>query len=602
MRVRGWLLACLLIVTSSGAAAQSLEGALIPGKVIAGHAKYEDDCGACHVRFDRAAQDRLCRDCHKEVSADVAARRGLHGRHEQKPCRSCHTDHKGRDVNIAPLDEKAFDHGRTDFALRGAHAKVACKSCHVPGRKHRAAPQACADCHRADDKHRGSLGVACADCHGEANWKDAKFDHGRTRFPLTFGHDGRRCADCHRDLTFKGAPTACVGCHRADDKQHRGRLGDKCDACHGTRDWTHSTFSHDRDTRYALKGKHRPAKCESCHTAPPAREKPPTACAACHRRDDKHAGTLGNACADCHVESGWRETRIDHDRTRFPLLGKHHDVECRDCHRDVKAYRITPTDCLSCHGKDDTHKGRYGSRCERCHDAFDWRRIAFRHDRDTRYPLKGRHAAVKCDSCHGGRLYEDKLATDCIACHRKDDTHKNELGERCAQCHDESTWKVGRFDHGRTRFALIGAHARLECRSCHKGTRYREAPLTCIGCHERDDKHERTLGRDCARCHNVRDWRIWEFDHRRTRFALDGAHVPVTCRSCHRTAGDPIPAVPMACASCHGDDDVHRGEYGAVCERCHATRSWREIKGLGRRTDERRGPDDGAATRGGRSP
>ena len=49
----------------------------MPGKVIAGHAKYEAECSNCHVKFDRAAQDGLCRDCHKPVGADVAAKQGL---------------------------------------------------------------------------------------------------------------------------------------------------------------------------------------------------------------------------------------------------------------------------------------------------------------------------------------------------------------------------------------------------------------------------------------------------------------------------------------------------------------------------------------------
>ena len=88
---------------------------------------------------------------------------------------------------------------------------------------------------------------------------------------------------------------------------------------------------------------------------------------------------------------------------------------------------------------------------------------------------------------------------------------------------------MGRFDHRRSRFPLVGAHVRLECKSCHKSTRYKEAPLACLGCHERDDKHKATLGHDCAACHNARDWRTWDFDHGRTRFALDGAHRPAAC-------------------------------------------------------------------------
>ncbi len=581
--MRRWQWATALVffaLVSPTGAGQSLEGVLMPGKVIAGHAKYEQECTACHVRFDKSAQDRLCRDCHKPVAADIDAKRGLHGRQEPKPCRTCHTDHKGREMNIAPIDEKVLDHARTDFALRGAHAKVACKSCHVPGRKHRDALGSCVECHRADDKHRGSLGAACYDCHGETSWKDGKYDHAKTRFALTGGHEKLKCRECHIDLTFKGASTTCVGCHREDDKQHKGRLGDKCDACHATRDWKETSFNHDRDTKYPLKGRHRTARCENCHTVTPSREKLPTDCNACHRKDDKHAGTLGAQCGSCHTERNWREAKVDHEATKFPLLGKHKDIECRECHRDVKQYKETPTDCQSCHRKDDTHKGRYGAKCESCHNAKTWRDIAFRHERDTKYALKGKHAKVACDKCHTGRLYDDKLDTDCNACHARDDTHKGELGARCVSCHDETTWKLGRFDHRRSRFPLVGAHVRLECKSCHKSNRYKEAPLVCLGCHEGDDKHKATLGHDCAACHNARDWRTWDFDHGRTRFALDGAHRPAACIACHVAAGVKIATLPIDCASCHRSDDVHRGEYGSSCERCHTTATFRDIRGL----------------------
>ena len=139
----------------------------MPGKVIAGHAKYEQECANCHVKFDKAAQDGLCLDCHKEVARDVRAKQGYHGRLKPEACRSCHTDHKGRDVNIVQLDEKAFDHAKTDFALAGAHPRVACRTCHVAGKKYREAPGACDGCHRKDDKHKGALGPKCADCHTE---------------------------------------------------------------------------------------------------------------------------------------------------------------------------------------------------------------------------------------------------------------------------------------------------------------------------------------------------------------------------------------------------------------------------------------------------
>ncbi|MDH4175848.1 MAG: cytochrome C, partial [Betaproteobacteria bacterium] len=77
--------------------AQTLESVLSPGPVIKGHAKVENECSKCHVRFNRDAQDGRCLDCHKETAADVRAHVGLHGRQKPQPCRECHTDHRGRD-------------------------------------------------------------------------------------------------------------------------------------------------------------------------------------------------------------------------------------------------------------------------------------------------------------------------------------------------------------------------------------------------------------------------------------------------------------------------------------------------------------------------
>ena len=453
-----------------------------------------------------------------------------------------------------------------------------------PASRTGAAPASCNECHRKDDKHRGSLGALCVDCHTQASWKDARFDHAKTKFALAGKHADAKCTSCHTAPgTYKDAPIACFGCHRKDDKQHRGRLGDRCESCHNAKDWKDTAaFQHDRDTKYPLRGKHRGAKCESCHSTPTpslAREKLPTDCIGCHRNDDKHAGTLGSGCADCHVERSWKETRVDHEKTRFRLLGKHRDVECKDCHRDAKSFKGAPLDCFSCHRKDDRHRGVYGEACEKCHVANAWAQVTFRHERDARYPLRGRHASAKCASCHTVNPYVSKTDTACNACHAKDDRHKSELGVRCEACHVESSWKIERFDHNRSRFMLVGRHAIVDCAKCHKSAAYRDAPRTCAGCHDGDDKHKRTLGADCAACHNVRDWRIWDFDHAiRARYPLDGAHAKVACASCHRQAGDTVPKVATECVACHRKDDVHDANYGFVCERCHMTPSWRALK------------------------
>lgn len=574
-RVWLWLLALLL---TGPAAAQNLESALRPGELIRGHAKWEDDCSQCHVRFDRAAQNGLCMGCHKEVGADVRQRSGFHGRLKPQPCRACHTDHKGRDARIVVLDSARFDHGQTDWALRGKHARVECKLCHAAGQRYAQAPQDCLSCHRKDDVHKGSLGAACADCHGESDWKQARFDHERTRFALAGRHAEVRCADCHRDNNYRETPRSCVGCHRKDDdgaKGHKRRFGERCDSCHGVRTWKPSTFNHDTDTRWLLRGRHRDTGCSACHTGVLFRDRTGSACVDCHRRDDKHDGSLGTECQSCHGERSWKETaRFDHDRSRYPLLGRHRDARCEACHPGGR-YTGTPTECVACHRRDDRHRPSLGEACVACHSERDWKDVSRLDHGRTRFALRERHAELRCDACHKDTRYRE-TARDCIGCHRSDDRHQGTLGSDCGSCHGERRWvPAPLFDHQRTRFPLRHAHAArtLACKSCHADARaYRLASIDCVACHRSDDRHEGQLGSACESCHDERRWTGVRFDHARARFALLGRHAPLACDACHRTPRYRDAA--RECAGCHLKDDKHKAVYGSACESCHNARAW----------------------------
>ena len=124
---------------------------LMPGEVIKGHVKEEQTCEKCHKKFDKGAQSGLCRDCHKYVGKDVSGKRGYHGRLDAgKECRECHTEHKGRDAKIAEFDHDKFDHGQTDYPLKGAHLneKVKCTDCHKAAEKYSEAPVVCNECHK----------------------------------------------------------------------------------------------------------------------------------------------------------------------------------------------------------------------------------------------------------------------------------------------------------------------------------------------------------------------------------------------------------------------------------------------------------------------
>ena len=70
-------------------------------------------------------------------------------------------------------------------------------------------------------------------------------------------------------------------------------------------------------------------------------------------------------------------------------------------------------------------------------------------------------------------LYE-VITQKCVACHKADDVHKNQLGPRCDQCHTERDWKQTGFDHAQSRFPLLGRHLVVKCESCHKAATYRD--------------------------------------------------------------------------------------------------------------------------------
>ena len=582
------LLFLIFICISVQAHTESLESAIMPGKVIEGHVKYEDDCNNCHKRFDKAGQNQRCMDCHKDIGRDVEHRKGFHGhRAADKDCHECHTEHKGRDAKIVDLNEKTFKHSDTNFVLKGTHAadKVKCEDCHKPKVKWRSAPHTCFDCHKKDDDkaHKGNLGHDCAKCHSEKDWKTTSFDHAKTKFDLKGKHVDVKCKECHIDNKYKDTPVKCVECHRKDDTRiHKGVFGGKCETCHTAVNWKDDIhFDHDKDTKFILRDKHRDTKCSSCHRS--AGEKLGTTCIGCHKKDDKHNGTLGTKCEDCHNARDWKSPKgFDHDKdTKFVLREKHKETKCDKCHTTGQKYEKLPLDCASCHKKDDdkAHKGNFGQKCETCHKENDWKKITFNHDRDTKYPLRFKHFEVKCDKCHSGKLYQQKLKDVCYDCHKKiddDKGHHGNLGEKCEKCHNEKSWKEARFDHDKdTKYPLKFKHKKVKCDNCHTSPGFRDkTPSECYACHKKDDKHKGQEGKKCEDCHNEKSWKGDDvrFDHSKSKFPLLGKHFKTECKLCHETAE--FKNAKSECYSCHKKEDKHELRLGRKCDSCHNVRDW----------------------------
>ena len=510
-----------LMLTSHVICADSLESLLMPGPVIKAHEKYEQDCEQCHDTSSKDSQGQLCMQCHdhKNILDDLNNKTGFHGRlpvRAANDCQHCHTEHEGRNATIVLLNTSTFDHAKTDFSLKGAHTKTPCKACHKAEEKYAQAPVACYDCHEKSDIHNGKQGKKCEDCHKSTSWKETAFDHEKTDFPLEGTHKDTSCAACHITQKYKDTPKTCISCHKINDV-HRGDLGEKCSNCHNSKQWDQIHFDHNKKTDFPLYGKHKEASCNSCHTSA--------------------------------------------------------DIKTKDSKKKL------PKDCYGCHKNDDSHKSRYGKKCNDCHTTSSWQKQKFDHDKKTKFPLLGKHQKIACNQCHKGDLYKEELKLDCIGCHKKDDVHKGKQGRECSNCHIENGWHSNvKFDHDLSSFPLIGMHTVVQCEECHLSDVYTDTESDCNQCHVGDDVHKTKLGTDCETCHNPNSWMTWIFDHdKASDFKIDGAHDELGCYDCHKTKSTGKLKAAKDCISCHRSEDVHNRQFGRQCGDCHSTKSFNDI-------------------------
>ncbi len=489
----------------------------MPGEVSQVHAKYETSCIECHSPFNKELQIDLCLKCHESIRQDVQNQTGFHGKSPKTKNNQCRS------------------------------------------------------CHR---EHQGR-GFALVTLDPEA------FDHQWTRFPLKGSHEQvrLRCEACHQaGKKYRETPSDCISCHQARDV-HRGEFGKNCKECHDEISWKKTAFDHGT-TRFPLTGKHQRISCESCHPNG-IRKNTAMDCMACHQINDVHSSSRQTRCEQCHTTEQWKNATFDHQHTKFALTGKHQDVRCELCHKQLQFHEKLESQCLSCHKQDDEHKGRNGPRCEQCHETSGWKSSLFQHDRDTKFALSGKHQTAKCGDCHkeASKNGSKKIRT-CQDCHAPENPHGDSMKNDCRTCHDEQGWKHQvRFDHDLSAFPLIGKHAVTLCAGCHLSLKFKDAKINCNSCHKSEDVHQGRLGDRCEQCHNPNGWKFWEFDHDvQTQFTLKGGHQNLKCQSCHTQPVSGKIQIPTTCVSCHKKDDVHLGAFGFQCERCHSVGSFQEVE------------------------
>ena len=337
-------------------------------------------------------------------------------------------------------------------------------------------------------------------------------------------------------------------------------------------------------------------QCSQCHSSF-KKESQNNLCLNCHRdvkmdlnnRQGFHGRSktvMEGQCKTCHTEHKGRSYSIinleketfDHNTTDYPLVGAHAklSVTCESCHTQGKKFREAPGDCFGCHSADDRHNGQLGQKCAQCHKETTWKDTYFNHNQ-TKFTLTGKHQKVSCNACHTNQGYKE-TPVSCIACHLINDVHDSPKEERCERCHNTEGWKNVVYDHNKeTKFILNNKHTQVSCAGCHKDLIFKtKTGMQCIDCHSLDDVHKGKNGNRCDQCHNSKDWKTNTFDHNRdTKFKLTGKHVNIQCQDCHRTESSDM-KISASCGSCHQADDVHKGQEGQDCNRCHNENGWRD--------------------------
>ena len=436
---------------------------------------------------------------------------------------------------------------------------------------------------------------------------------------------GPKCLDCHTEIAAmrSGGPGMhaggdfgeCVDCH----VEHQGEDFDLIYWPDGPEGFDHRTVGFEKS------GKHAGLDCRKCHNAKfvvdagdlKGRGKDlgrtylglDTACTSCHEDVHGQPEATERACTACHTDESWKPAPLfAHDKTAFPLTGKHRDVACAKCHVSEDGAVESPLvfaagshdTCTDCHR--DPHAGALGPDCRQCHVTEGWLLIqgdAFDHSR-TRYPLLGRHASVTCAGCHSeGR--KKPLFAACADCH--DDVHRSAALQRprlmrCEECHTVEGFRPALYSiekHGGSGYPLVGAHLATPCDACHRPVGLDSDPGaadlapahdSCVACHQ--DPHlghtEKYSGESgCLTCHGQDSWGGVTFDHTPTGFILEGRHLKVDCLACHPRAesGIGFRGVTRQCGVCH--QDPHGSQFAdrrtddglaVACETCHVTVDW----------------------------
>ncbi|MCC6964081.1 MAG: hypothetical protein IT585_12575 [candidate division Zixibacteria bacterium] len=544
-----------------------------------------NECFACHAGDFQSAPD----PDHEQASFD-------------HNCTVCH--------NSVAWSPATFNHDLTAFPLTGGHAGIECAKCHGNGYSNTSTD--CFSCHGGDfaeadnpDHDANNFDHNCTGCHTTTAWEPSTFDHNQTDFALTGAHRSLDCVSCHA-AGYANTAGDCYSCHSdnfagvSDPNHAANNFSHDCTQCHTTSGWSPVNFDH-ANTGFLLTGGHAGLECASCHAGGYANTS--SDCYSCHAQSfagvtDPNHVTNGfpHECQQCHSTESWTPAEprgFDHAVTGFLLTGAHATLACLNCH--TSGYTDTSPLCYSCHAADfgaaldpNHAQNNFDHDCGTCHSTAAWEPSTFDHSQ-TEFALTGAHASLACISCHATGY--TGTPTDCYSCHQGDfaaavdPSHvDNNFDHDCSSCHTTGAWSPSSFDHAATAFPLTGAHASVNCISCH-AIGYVSTPNDCFSCHQTDfntvtePNHAlQNFDHDCLRCHTTTAWTPSSFDHGTTEFPLTGAHTSLQCIACHSSG---YVNTATACIACHQqayDSEVNprhaQAGFDTECQTCHTTTTW----------------------------
>ena len=172
-------------------------------------------------------------------------------------------------------------------------------------------------------------------------------------------------------------------------------------------------------------------------------------------------------------------------------------------------------------------------------------------------------------ACGGGTQDHARVevrSSECIVCHAQDVQHAlnpphEGFPDTCGTCHGNDAWIPAAMHP----WPLNGAHAIIDCASCHVGDPpvYLGTPTLCVGCHQDDYDNSPFPGHDaypttCENCHTTTAWTpAVGGDHPENDFPIqDGPHSKYEndCVFCHDPElGSSVDGENADCVGCHED-------------------------------------------------